>query len=197
MKKNILIFILSGIFFSTISVFATLSYSSSQITYKNTTLDHAIDDLYTAANKEEYSGQTSFTPSSSTQTISTNNKLLKSDLTINPIPSKYKDMETFTMRETAFSFNTTAGVGEITLSNYLPFFKYFKVSSIVKETENTDQCYARSWSGVSLSFDNIVINNTYEILSNTDNKNYGSIQVVTKSKNTNSARCQATIMFFN
>ena len=50
MKKNILFFILGGIFFSCISVYATIYYDASQINYKNTTLDHAIDDLYTTQN---------------------------------------------------------------------------------------------------------------------------------------------------
>ena len=50
MKKNILIFILGGIFFSCISVYATFSYSASQINYKTTTLDLALDELYTTQN---------------------------------------------------------------------------------------------------------------------------------------------------
>ena len=50
MKKNILFFIMGAIIFGSIGVFATLSYEASQITYKNTTLDHAIDDLYTTQN---------------------------------------------------------------------------------------------------------------------------------------------------
>ena len=50
MKKNILIFLLGGLFFSCISVYATIYYDASQINYKTTTLDHAIDDLYTTQN---------------------------------------------------------------------------------------------------------------------------------------------------
>ena len=51
MKKNILLIIISGLFFSSISVFATLTYSANQITYtkgNNTMyLSEAIDELYT------------------------------------------------------------------------------------------------------------------------------------------------------
>ena len=50
MKKNILIFLLGGLFFSCISVYATIYYDASQINYKTTTLDHAIDDLYSTQN---------------------------------------------------------------------------------------------------------------------------------------------------
>ena len=54
MKKYILVFILGGIFFSSLSVFATLTYSANQITYtkgNNTMyLSDAMDELYTTQN---------------------------------------------------------------------------------------------------------------------------------------------------
>ena len=49
-KNNFLGFIIGAIIFSFISIHATIYYEASQINYKNTTLDHAIDDLYTTQN---------------------------------------------------------------------------------------------------------------------------------------------------
>ena len=92
MKRNILFFILGGIFFSCISVYATITYQASQINYNNTTLDHVLDDLYSASNAQEYSGSTSFIPSDNSQIISTKGKLLTSDITIFPIPTSYHNL---------------------------------------------------------------------------------------------------------
>ena len=51
-KKMIFIIgvIIGGIFFSCITAYATIYYEASQINYKGTTLDHAIDDLYATQN---------------------------------------------------------------------------------------------------------------------------------------------------
>ena len=49
-KNSIFTFVLGLIIAGSIGVYATLSYEASQITYKTTTLDHAIDDLYTTQN---------------------------------------------------------------------------------------------------------------------------------------------------
>ena len=46
MKKYFIGFIIGCILCTSIGVFATLTYEASQINYKGTTLDHAIDDLY-------------------------------------------------------------------------------------------------------------------------------------------------------
>ena len=56
-------FILGAIIFSTVSVFATASFLASQITYKSTTLDVALDDLYDKANNYYPLGTTSATAS--------------------------------------------------------------------------------------------------------------------------------------
>ena len=95
MKKYIIGFIIGAIIFSGISAFATAQILASNISYKNTTVESAIDTLYTKA-KPDYSGDTTFTPTTSSQTIQTNNKILKSDITINPIPSTYKELSTAT-----------------------------------------------------------------------------------------------------
>ena len=95
MKKYIIGFIIGAVIFSGISIFATTQIVASNISYKNTTVESAIDTLYTKA-KSDYSGDTTFTPTTSSQTIQTNNKILKSDITINPIPSTYKELSTAT-----------------------------------------------------------------------------------------------------
>ena len=50
-KNNVIGFIVGVILAVSVGVYATIYYDASQINYKNTTLDHAIDDLYTEANK--------------------------------------------------------------------------------------------------------------------------------------------------
>lgn len=88
-KNPTLMFILGAVIFSGITAVVANTISASSITYKETTVEAAIDNLYTKA-KPDYTGATTFTPSSTTQTIRTNNKILKSNITINPIPSNYQ-----------------------------------------------------------------------------------------------------------
>lgn len=103
-KDNILSFILGALIFGTTGVLAAtflannISYDNSSSGINSSNIQGAIDELYTKANTsyDEYSGTTTYTPSTSTQTISTNNKLVKSDITINPIPSSYKSLTTTT-----------------------------------------------------------------------------------------------------
>ena len=48
--KCVLVFVISILLTNAFSIYATVYYEASQINYKNTTLDHAIDDLYTTQN---------------------------------------------------------------------------------------------------------------------------------------------------
>ena len=98
LKNSLFTFILGAIIFGTTGVIAA-TLLASNISYDNTSsginannVQDAISELYTKANTsyDEYNGSTTYTPNSNTQTISTNNKLMKSDITINPIPSNYK-----------------------------------------------------------------------------------------------------------
>jgi len=50
MKKYIIGFIIGGIICTSIGVYAAMSYQASEITYKNTTVDQALDDLYSLSN---------------------------------------------------------------------------------------------------------------------------------------------------
>ena len=100
-NKNIIFaFILGGILFSGVTYAATLL--ATNITYDNTNsgitstnVQGAIDELYTKANSnsyEEYTGSTSYTPSGSVQTIPTYNKVLKSNITIDAVPSNFVEL---------------------------------------------------------------------------------------------------------
>ena len=95
LKSKIFIFILGGIIFSSITAFAN-NILASEVTYGNSTVKDSIDDLYTKV-KPDYTGNTTFTPSSETQMIPTQNKILKNNITINPIPSKYVDISDTTI----------------------------------------------------------------------------------------------------
>ena len=101
-KSNIFSFLLGALIFSGITgvVAATMlandvSYSPKDTTLKVDNVKDAIDDLYTKA-KPEYTGITTVTPTTSSQLLSTNNKILKSNITIEAIPSTYKNLTTTT-----------------------------------------------------------------------------------------------------
>ena len=91
LKNPIFTFIIGAIIFSGITLVIATTVSSHDVTYKNTTVEDAIDDLYSKA-KPEYIGNITVTPTTSEQVLSTNNKILKSNITINPIPSTFKEL---------------------------------------------------------------------------------------------------------
>ena len=90
LKNPIFTFIIGAILFSGITLVVATTVSSHDVTYKNTTVEDAIDDLYTKA-KPEYNGTTTITPTTSEQVLSTNDKILRSDITIGAIPSIYQE----------------------------------------------------------------------------------------------------------
>jgi hypothetical protein len=66
--------------------------SASEVDYKETNVESALDTLYQRSTYTEYDGNTTITPSSTSQTLPTNNKLLKSDITIDAIPSTFMEL---------------------------------------------------------------------------------------------------------
>ena len=52
MKKYLIGFILGAIIFASISVYAVIKIQADEIGYNDTTVDQALNDLYTTANKE-------------------------------------------------------------------------------------------------------------------------------------------------
>ena len=97
-KSRVFLIIICAIVFTSIGVIAANTIEATNIAYKNTTVEEAIDDLYTKA-KPDYTGTTTFTPSNETQTVLTQNKILRNDITINPIPSSFKELTTPTTVE--------------------------------------------------------------------------------------------------
>jgi hypothetical protein len=53
------------------------------------TIPMTVSTHYKLVEGETYTGEVQFTPSQETQVIQTNNKVLLSNITINPIPSNY------------------------------------------------------------------------------------------------------------
>lgn len=96
-KSYLLMFILGGICFSGIGAFAEYIVTADKIEYAtNVSVKDKVDDLYTKV-KPIYTGSVEVTPSASTQTLQTNNKILNSNITINPIPSSYKNISDTTI----------------------------------------------------------------------------------------------------
>lgn len=79
-------FILGGITFSGLTVFAEYIVSADKIEYApNVSVKDKIDDLYSKV-KPDYTGNVEITPTKKEQTLLTNGKTLNSNITINAIP---------------------------------------------------------------------------------------------------------------
>ncbi len=82
-------FILGGITFSGLTVFAEYIVSADKIEYApNVSVKDKIDDLYSKV-KPDYTGNVEITPTKKEQTLLTNGKTLNSNITINAIPDRY------------------------------------------------------------------------------------------------------------
>ena len=158
-QNRIFIFLL-GMIISGTTVYA-ISISADQIEYSTgITVKDKIDDLYTKV-KPTYSGSTNITPTTSSQILNTNNKILNSNITINAIPSQYKNISDTTITSTsdilsgmiAYSADGTKLTGTrnecvsgsfvwkdsystdgYQISTFNP--KYFALTGINKETDN-------------------------------------------------------------
>ena len=102
MKKSIMGFILGSIIFSRITSVAAYSILAKGISYTPSNTNWEVDDmsdvldaLYTNINPK-YTGVTEVTPSQSSQTLNTKDKALTKNITINPIPSTYKNLTSAT-----------------------------------------------------------------------------------------------------
>ena len=92
LNSKVFIFMLSSVIFTGVGVLANEMITADRVEYsEDVSVKDKMDDLYSKA-KSAYTGSTTVTPSKSTQTLYTNNKRLNSDITINPIPSNYKDL---------------------------------------------------------------------------------------------------------
>ena len=96
-KNYLLSFILGGIIFSGITVFAEFIVTADKIEYSaNVSVKDKIDDLYTKV-KPSYSGIVEITPTKSNQVLLTNNKIVNSNIIINKIPDKFIDISDSTI----------------------------------------------------------------------------------------------------
>ena len=96
MKKGYIFSFIFGLMVATTVTVVASNLNASEIDYKNTKVSDALDTLYQRSTYTEYNGTTTITPSTEIQTLNTNNKLLKNNLTINAIPSTYKNLSTVT-----------------------------------------------------------------------------------------------------
>ena len=103
MKKNIkgrlFLFIITAIVFSSVSVIATSTYYANQIVYGNTTVEGALNNLYSTASASSYTPSGHVTPGNQEQTLETENKRVTSNIVIDPIPSNYKDINESTVSQ--------------------------------------------------------------------------------------------------
>ena len=60
LKSRIFSFILGGLVFGSISAYATTQIFASQVTYENTTVDQALNELYAKSNKEYTSSDVTY-----------------------------------------------------------------------------------------------------------------------------------------
>lgn len=78
--------------YRTVTVTAQLNDSIVEVTPEisgNIEAEAVLATVVRSANYEEYSGTYEFTPMAETQTVETAEKVLLSNITINPIPSNY------------------------------------------------------------------------------------------------------------
>ena len=95
MKKNLLILLIGLIVGITGTVIAS-NYLASEITYNDTTVENALNELYDLSNAAIYTGSTNITPTESEQILNTNGKRLSDNITIGAIPNTYKNLSTET-----------------------------------------------------------------------------------------------------
>ena len=91
MKKTVLTLLIGLVIDITGTVIAS-NYLASEIAYKDTTVENALNELYDLSNASVYTGETSITPTEAEQTISSNGKRFTSDITIGAIPNTYKNL---------------------------------------------------------------------------------------------------------
>lgn len=185
-KNPIFMFILGGIFFGG-AVFATMTITADQIEYSdNVSVKDKIDDLYTKV-KPTYSGVTTITPSNSTQVLSTKNKSLNTDITVNSMP----DLSIALTSVVALT-SSNRGIALIYTSSFSNFYKYFTVTSFGPESNSGDgTCQLIAWTN-NVGERNLTVGTKYSI-----NDYHQIISRAIPSSTSASRRCSAHITFSN
>lgn len=156
-KKIIISVVLTAIICLTIGVYAGATYDASQIVYKNTTLDLAMDDLYEKANIETFTPSGQITPSKNAQTLQTQNKKVTSDITIKPIQPI-----NFLIRIGSQNVTMSQNQTRVPLrTNFSSLYKYFKVTAASNDTAQCTSIYLNSTYDQSSG--NMSLNTQYSI----------------------------------
>ena len=174
-KKTLLLGIIIGaIIFLPLGIFATMSYDASQINYKSTTLDHAIDELYTTQNTTVTNLQTNLN-------TCTNKEILRKLI----------------LRLYGTQANTSRGTANLLFdgSNIVGNYNRYKITSLVANKTGLT-CAIRSYSRAKSAWQDLSLNTTYKILDSSDGYNYDSIMIAASGYN-GYAECQATVEIFN
>ena len=180
MKKYI-IGLLSGIVIaSVVNVYATIYYEASQINYKNTTLDHAIDDLYTTQNT---------TVSILNSTISTQNG------TISNLQTSLNDYKSISLRMQCNSTGTGYGTANVFIDNKKVLkYKYFKI------TLNSTNEYLKSYGvrgGKSDGSGNVDISLNTQYLTSDYTATWVNCSSNSTSNTNNIARVDYNVLLYN
>ena len=169
-KSNIFSFLLGAVIFSGITGVTAYTILASDVgftpknnSWKVDNLSDAIDDLYAKA-KPTYTGTTTFTPTTSNQVIATGNKILTSDITINAIPSTYKNLTTTT---TATANDLLSGktaydnLGNLITGNYNNNITFTLLNEIGTEQFQLSETLINLYSKIKITSDNKLSGNTY------------------------------------
>lgn len=101
LKSKIFSFLLGAILFGDVGVLAgtmlaeDISFHPVNDNWQVNNIGEALDDLYDKV-KPEYNGITQITPTTSTQTLYTKDKILNNNIIVSAIPSTYKNLSTNT-----------------------------------------------------------------------------------------------------
>ena len=100
LKSRVFAFILGALIFSSISVYAAHKYAASQVTYKNTTLDQALNTLYTTQNttvtnlQNQVSSLTSANAALTNEKTALQSQVNAKDATISSLQSQLNSLTT-------------------------------------------------------------------------------------------------------
>ncbi|MBE6161425.1 MAG: hypothetical protein E7158_04320 [Firmicutes bacterium] len=132
LKSRIFAFILGALIFSSISVYAAHKYAASDITYKNTTLDQALNTLYTTQNttvsnlQSHVSNLTSVNETLTNEKAALQSQINTKDATISSLQSQ---LNSLTTAASNFHFTSSTSVQTFNLGfkpKYINCFSNFK-----------------------------------------------------------------------
>ena len=106
-KNPIIMFVLGALIFSSISVYAAHKYYASDITYKETTLDKALDTLYTTQNTT-VNNLNSQVSTLSNEKTALQSQISSKDATISNLTSQINELTTNNCIKKTITFNQSS-----------------------------------------------------------------------------------------